>query len=73
VAFFKIDMAAGAEGMTHAKVVTAKPVVAKAAAVAAKPVAAPRHAPAVAMRGARGMQANLATAIADTDVEWKEL
>jgi len=73
VAFFKIDMAAGAEGMTYAKSVAAKPAIAKAVAVAAKPVAAPRHAPAVAMRGARGMQANLATAIADTDVEWKEL
>ncbi|MEW6454494.1 MAG: methyl-accepting chemotaxis protein [Pseudomonadota bacterium] len=83
VAFFQIDMAAGAEGMTHAKVVTAKPVVAKAVAVEAraeaKPIvmpkaqaAAPRRAPRVAAAGgARGMQAQLATAIHD-DPEWKE-
>ena len=83
VAFFQIDMAAGAEGMTHAKVVTAKPVVAKASAIEARAearpivmpkaqVAAPRRAPRVAAAGgARGMQAQLATAIHD-DPEWKE-
>src|SRR5437868_4201491 len=40
VAFFQIDVAAGAEGMTHARVVTAKPMVAavKSVAVQAKPV-----------------------------------
>jgi len=86
VAFFQIDMAAGAEGMTHAKVVTAKPIIAKAVsveakAVEAKPVrasksqaVAPRRATrsvAAAAGGARGMQAQLATAIHD-DPEWKE-
>ena len=80
VSFFQIDMAAGAEGMTRAKVVTAKPVVAKAVAVearaAAKPAAAPqaRIAPrraVAAAGGARGVQAQLATAI-HNDPEWKE-
>jgi methyl-accepting chemotaxis protein len=86
VAFFQIDMAAGAEGMTHARVVTAKPIIAKAVAVEAraveaKPVrasksqaVAPRRATrsvAAAAGGARGMQAQLATAIHD-DPEWKE-
>ena len=79
VAFFRIDMAAGAEGMTHAKVVTAKPVVAKAVAVEAKPVvvaakiapvAEPQRA-AAGGGGARGMQTQLATAI-KADAEWKE-
>ena len=79
VAFFQIDVAAGAEGMTHARVVTAKPMVAKAAAVKAvavqakpvemkKPVAAPKRA---AAGGARRMQTQLATAIKQ-DAEWKE-
>jgi len=79
VAFFRIDMAAGAEGMTHAKVVTAKPVVAKAVAVEAKPVVveakiAPVAEPkrvAAGGGGARGMQTQLATAI-KSDAEWKE-
>ena len=79
VAFFRIDMAAGAEGMTHAKVVTAKPVVAKAVAVEAKPVVvAAKIAPiaepkrvAAGGGGARGMQTQLATAI-KSDAEWKE-
>ncbi len=84
VAFFQIDAAAGAEGMTHARVVTAKPVVAKAVeakvvAVEAradvkpvemkKPVAAPKRA--AAGGGARRMQTQLATAIKE-DTEWKE-
>ena len=79
VSFFQIDMAAGAEGMSHAKVVTAKPVVTKAsvtriesrpAAVERKerPTAAPKRAVA---GGARGMQTQLATAIKQ-DPEWKE-
>jgi methyl-accepting chemotaxis protein len=84
VSFFQIDMAAGAEGMTHARAVTAKPVVArsvdvKTVAVEAradvkpremkKPVVAPRRA--AAGGGARRMQSQLATAI-KTDTEWKE-
>jgi hypothetical protein len=79
VAFFQIDVAAGAEGMTHARVVTAKPVVAKVAAAKAvavqakpvemkKPVATPKRA---AAGGARRMQTQLATAIKQ-DTEWKE-
>ena len=84
VAFFQIDAAAGAEGMTHARVVTAKPVVARAveAKVVAvdaradvkpvemkKPVAAPKRV--AAGGGARRMQTQLATAIKE-DTEWKE-
>jgi methyl-accepting chemotaxis protein len=89
VAFFQIEQAAGAEGMTHAKVVTAAPVVAKtvvsdaqpqtAAKVQVKPAPTPKSrvaprravAPAAVAGGARGMQAQLATAIHD-DPEWKE-
>ena len=85
VAFFQIDMAAGAEGMSHAKVVTAKPVVAKAVTVEAKVVEArpvvaaaqPRETPMAAPKrmaaagGARRMQAQLATAV-KADAEWKE-
>ena len=79
VSFFQIDMAAGAEGMTHARTVTAKPVVAKAVTVEAKvdakpavaevkPAAAPKRA---ATGGARRMQTQLATAVKE-DTEWKE-
>ena len=84
VAFFQIDMAAGAEGMTQAKAVTAaaKPVVGRAIAAEAKADAAPEakaDAPPVvkakpqraAAGGARRMQANLATAVRE-DAEWKE-
>ncbi len=87
VAFFQIDMAAGAEGMTHAKAVTATPIVAKAVTVQAKvveakPVAAapkdmPKAQPNVAPKrmaaagGARRMQSQLATAM-KADAEWKE-
>jgi len=83
VAFFQIDMAAGAEGMTHARAVTAKPVIAKAVSVEAKavevkevkpvevretPKAQPKRA---AAGGARRMQTQLATAVKE-DAEWKE-
>jgi methyl-accepting chemotaxis protein len=77
VAFFRIDMAAGAEGLTHAGTVAVKPVVGKphAARVEAQPVvrgAAPSVAPnRAAAGGARKLQANLATAI-KTDPEWEE-
>jgi methyl-accepting chemotaxis protein len=81
VAFFQIEAAAGAEGMTHAMTVIAKPVLARAVTAHTKPeakpaAAEPGSAPTVAPRrgtagGARGMQSALATAI-NQNPEWKE-
>jgi methyl-accepting chemotaxis protein len=78
VAFFRIEAAAGAEEMTHARSVTfaaktgaSRPVSTNASLPEAHPAqtaAAPRRA---ATGGARQMQAKLATAIKQ-DTEWKE-
>ena len=86
VAFFQIDMAAGAEGMTQAKTVPVQPAVARLAVVQSKADAVadakadaspventrPQAAPQrAAAGGARRRQANLATAVKE-NAEWKE-
>ena len=76
VAFFQIDMAAGAEGMGYAKVV--KSASAKAVSVETRSTvvsmkseyAEPKRA--AAGGGARGMQTKLAAAVSKDDAEWKE-
>ncbi|MEW6450220.1 MAG: methyl-accepting chemotaxis protein [Pseudomonadota bacterium] len=60
VAFFQIDMAAGAEGMTHAKAVAATPIVAKAVTVQAKVVEAKPVAVAAAPKDMPKAQPNVA-------------
>ncbi|WP_229266639.1 methyl-accepting chemotaxis protein [Leptospira sp. severe_002] len=80
VAFFQIDAAAGAEGMTHARTVTARPITAKAVTIEVKPETKPAAVESnttiapkrvASSGGARRMQAQLATAIKENP-EWKE-